>query len=410
MVHPTRGDRRRVFGFDEVREGARDQERAERLRLYYVAMTRAIDRLIVSGAIDLDRTADRETPIGWVLERLGARDSVADAGRRSDRARARRRALRPAGRPVSADDAFADARRRPRLRRRRSADELQLALFDELPAGVRAVGIELPRSTRSRRPRSTTCAGSRTARSRSSSAARIATSPSGWPGSPPVATLEAYGETGGGLAATEIGDAVHRLLELVPLDEPGAPPRAGSSRRARLVSRRDRRPSSIASPLSSMRTALAISPRGSPAFRARAPSARSPSSTTASSSAAGSTSSGRTASERSSSTTSRTRSRGATPAEIVEAEYGLQRLVYALVCLRAGADEVEVAYQFLERPDDVVSTSFSRDDVAALEAELSAAIARIRAGDFRPTPSEFACADCPALDLVCAGPRLGTAR
>ena len=32
--------------------------------------------------------------------------------------------------------------------------------------------------------------------------------------------------------------------------------------------------------------------------------------------------------------------------------------------------------------------------------------ARIRAGDFRPTPSEFACSDCPALDLVCAGPRL----
>ena len=41
-----------------------------------------------------------------------------------------------------------------------------------------------------------------------------------------------------------------------------------------------------------------------------------------------------------------------------------------------------------------------------LEAELSAAIARIHAGEFRPTPSDFACAGCPALDLVCAGPRL----
>jgi len=45
-----------------------------------------------------------------------------------------------------------------------------------------------------------------------------------------------------------------------------------------------------------------------------------------------------------------------------------------------------------------------------VEAELSAAIARIRAGEFRPTPSEFACSDCPALDLVCAGPRLAVAR
>ena len=41
-----------------------------------------------------------------------------------------------------------------------------------------------------------------------------------------------------------------------------------------------------------------------------------------------------------------------------------------------------------------------------LEAELSAAIARIHAGEFRPTPSDFACSGCPALDLVCAGPRL----
>ena len=94
------------------------------------------------------------------------------------------------------------------------------------------------------------------------------------------------------------------------------------------------------------------------------------------------------------------------PGEVVETEYRLQRLVYALACFRAGADEVEVVYSFLERPDALVSTLFGRDDVAALEAELSAAIARIDAGEFVPTPSDFACMDCPALDVVCAGPRL----
>jgi hypothetical protein len=47
-----------------------------------------------------------------------------------------------------------------------------------------------------------------------------------------------------------------------------------------------------------------------------------------------------------------------------------------------------------------------RAEVQGLEAELSAAIGQIRAGEFRPTPSEFACAGCPALDVVCAGPRL----
>jgi hypothetical protein len=95
-----------------------------------------------------------------------------------------------------------------------------------------------------------------------------------------------------------------------------------------------------------------------------------------------------------------------TPEEIVEHDYRLQRLVYALACFRAGAGEVEVVYHFLERPDAVVTDCYKLEDIPALEAELSAAIARIQANDFRPTPDEFVCGDCPALDLVCAGPRL----
>jgi hypothetical protein len=95
------------------------------------------------------------------------------------------------------------------------------------------------------------------------------------------------------------------------------------------------------------------------------------------------------------------------PEEIVEDDYRVQRLVYALACFRAGAEEVEVVYHFLERGDAVVSTTFVRSELAELEAELSAAIARIDRGEFVPTPSEFTCAGCPALDLVCAGPRLG---
>jgi hypothetical protein len=94
------------------------------------------------------------------------------------------------------------------------------------------------------------------------------------------------------------------------------------------------------------------------------------------------------------------------PDEIIEHAYRLQRLVYALACFRAGATQVEVVYHFLERPDAIVSTVFAADDVTALEVELSAAIARIRAGEFVPTPSEYACSGCPALDVVCAGPRL----
>jgi RecB family exonuclease len=100
---------------------------------------------------------------------------------------------------------------------------------------------------------------------------------------------------------------------------------------------------------------------------------------------------------------------GREPSTIVEAEYRLQQIVYALACFRGGADDVEVLYQFLEAPESVVSATFGRGDVEGLEDEVGAAIARIRDGDFRPTPSPFACSGCPALDRVCAGPRLGGA-
>jgi hypothetical protein len=64
-------------------------------------------------------------------------------------------------------------------------------------------------------------------------------------------------------------------------------------------------------------------------------------------------------------------------------------------------------HQFLERPDAAVSAVYERSDLPALEAELSEAIARINAGEFRPTPDEFVCSDCPVLGVVCAGPGLG---
>jgi ATP-dependent helicase/nuclease subunit A len=96
----------------------------------------------------------------------------------------------------------------------------------------------------------------------------------------------------------------------------------------------------------------------------------------------------------------------ASPEEVIERDYRLQRLVYALACFRDGAETVEVVYQFLEQPDQAVATTFDRSELPALETELSQAIERIQQGIFEPTPSEFVCAGCPVLDVVCAGPRL----
>src|SRR5687768_4986880 len=136
MVHPTRGDRRPVYGFEEVREEEKRQERAERLRLYYVAMTRAIDRLVVSGAIDVERPSDRETPIGWVLERLEAGGEVTEAEAEP------RELERGDARFVLRVDRFAE---RPVVEQAAPFVEplAQLALFGELPASSPPAGIEL---------------------------------------------------------------------------------------------------------------------------------------------------------------------------------------------------------------------------------------------------------------------------
>src|SRR6185295_7453551 len=69
VVDPATGRRKSAFAYDEVRDAEEAAEEAERLRLYYVAMTRAIDKLIVAGSVDSEKL-DSRTPIGWVLERL----------------------------------------------------------------------------------------------------------------------------------------------------------------------------------------------------------------------------------------------------------------------------------------------------------------------------------------------------
>jgi ATP-dependent helicase/nuclease subunit A len=406
MVHPTRGDRRPVFDFDEVREAGAAQESAERLRLYYVAMTRAIDRLIVSGTIDPDRAADRETPIGWVLDRLAAHESVAGAGEEPvevERGDARF-VLRVERSPVAA----------PQV----SVPEVgietgtQLHLFADLPLGAPRIGVELARLEPAPAPPIhdvRRLSYSALALFERCSYRYFAERVLGLPPVPPRPIGHDTGTTPpAGLAGTEIGDAVHRLLESIPLDAPIAQARAALDATVRTwyPTASDEELERIAglvdaycaSPLARRLAELeGAGPERPFAFEQD-----------------GVLLHGRLDvlwRDGDSALVVDYKSNilgGADPHEVVSAEYSLQRLVYALACLRDGAQEVEIAYQFLERPDEVVSATFTAADTPTLEAELTAAIARIRSGEFRPTPSELACSDCPALDLVCAGPRLDT--
>ena len=72
-----------------MKQAETEAEEAERRRLYYVAMTRAIDRLIVSGSLDPSRPADSKSPIGWVLDRLGGVELDGDAPAELERGGAR---------------------------------------------------------------------------------------------------------------------------------------------------------------------------------------------------------------------------------------------------------------------------------------------------------------------------------
>ena len=80
VADPVTTKRRGAFDYEEVKAARKAEDDAEKLRLYYVAMTRARQRLIVSGAVDREKAADASTPIGWVLGRLEADAELAAAG------------------------------------------------------------------------------------------------------------------------------------------------------------------------------------------------------------------------------------------------------------------------------------------------------------------------------------------
>jgi ATP-dependent helicase/nuclease subunit A len=398
VADPITSKPRGAYAYDAVQEARKEEERAERLRLYYVAMTRAIDRLIISGSIDPDRTADDTTPIGWVLGRLDAKEEIERAdGEPLELEREGARVILRVDRFTAESEVAVAA----------PAEDGQLALFDEggagaLPALVPALQplVEIPTPPVHRVRRLSFSALALFDRcSYRYYAERVV-------GMRPTDERRAVPGTAG-LAATEIGDAVHRLLELVNLDEPLPPDDLVERVRGWYPSVTDEELERIGGfvrsyCMSDLARRLATLPGARPerpfAFEHD-----------------GVLLHGRLdvlqlEDDHAVVLDYKTNSLAeGTPEEIVEHDYPLQRLVYALACFRAGAKEVEVVYHFLERPDAVVSTVFRIEQLSELEAELSEAIARINTGEFRPTPSEYICAGCPALDVVCAGPHLRSA-
>jgi ATP-dependent helicase/nuclease subunit A len=379
VADPVTTKRRGAFDYELVKEARRTEEEEEKLRLYYVAMTRARERLIVSGAIDRDKAADASTPIGWVLGRLKADDELDAAAegavelvRGDARLLVRVDRYRPEQWSKPAEE---DLPEPGQLELFATLEELVVAAAPELPA---LVAPPEPPLHRVRRLSYTALATFDQCSYKYYARYGIG-----------MRELPAAGSGAGEMSATEVGSAVHRLLEELDLAAPVLPDIADERIRAFVAvycnSGLARRIASLAGvskerPFTFEHDGVLIH---------------------------GFLDVLHVDGARALVVDYKTNALGeSTPDEIVEHDYRLQRLVYALACFHAGADEVEVVYHFLERPDSVVTTTFARTELAALEAELSNAIAQIQAGEFRPTPSDFACAGCPALDLVCAGPRL----
>jgi len=91
------------------------------------------------------------------------------------------------------------------------------------------------------------------------------------------------------------------------------------------------------------------------------------------------------------------------PEALVRADYSTQRLIYALAGLRAGAEVVEVAHCFLERPDEPAVALYESADAERLERELLGLAQGVVEGRFEPSaePHFSLCADCPGRAALC---------
>jgi ATP-dependent helicase/nuclease subunit A len=97
---------------------------------------------------------------------------------------------------------------------------------------------------------------------------------------------------------------------------------------------------------------------------------------------------------------------GADPGELVARSYGLQRAAYALAALRDGASEVELVHCFLEQPHAPVAATVRPQDAEALAAQLSERAASVLRRDFvvADDPGPRICDGCPGRGTLCSWP------
>jgi ATP-dependent exoDNAse (exonuclease V) beta subunit len=401
LARPGTGGREKALDYEALRLEGLETEAAEERRLFYVAMTRAEERLIVSGAVNLARWDAGHETMAWVGPAL-----VPDIGERTEACVVERGGAAVAVgfvRPETLDASVPPADRptalapadRPAARAPGSAPPVAPPVAIAPPAPP-----EPPRAPPvSHLSYSTLGAYARCGyRFYTERVLRLPDSPPLLPELPQAAPE--------GLTALDRGSIVHALLERLdfrrPVIPPDAPALAGVSAEetaeitaliegffaspvcARLAAGSGvRREERFAFELASALVIGVIDVLAwEPGERALVVDYKSD------------------------------RLEGAEPEALIVGAYETQRLIYALAALRGGAEAVEVAHVFLERPGAPAVASYTRAELPSLEARLSELAAGLLGGSFVPAlePHRELCSGCPAENGLCSWPPAMTRR
>jgi ATP-dependent exoDNAse (exonuclease V) beta subunit len=388
LKRPGYGEQINALSYDRLVQEKQQLELSEERRLFYVAMTRARERLIISGAARFDdwETTNRRTPIGWVASAF-APDIAARAGALAGGSNSSLSFTTELGVRVRLIDRVEQA-----LRERRAS------------AGTPSRLTIQPRATRS-----PTAAPARPLDPHIATLSYTALATYercryrfyterilGLPEAPPLQeapTPDAPALPRRTLFGAARGTLIHELLASMDFKEPSlresmpADIRAlltgliGSSTFIRLAALREvRREQRFAFPVDGtlITGVFDLIGRETRADHLLVVDYKSD------------------------------RLMGADPETVVAERYLAQRAIYALAALKLGAATVEVAHLFLEDPEYPVTAVFTLAEMEALESDLAMRVAGVgsRSGDFPVTdaPGRRVCEGCPAQGGLCSHP------
>jgi ATP-dependent helicase/nuclease subunit A len=412
-----------ALDYEELAEERRLAESEEEDRILYVAMTRARERLLLSGAVEFERWPEPRragTMISWLGPALAAEVASLAAA---------------AGAEPVHDLAVAGALMRLRLSSAQSAAEVLdrarmstgAPLVPSYLRGASRLDRAVPRAAQMSLFSDEAGAGGRTAMLSYSSLSELERCGYRYYlerelGMSEERAAVRSGSGGGALEARARGTLVHALLETVDFRAPRAPgPEQVAARAAELgvrtsASEREQIATLIAGALAAApgaRLAGAVRVRREYTF-AFALGARGPADVS------GTLMNGVIDLLADEGDGTRLlidyKSDRVQPEEdlaaLVERDYAVQRLVYALAVLRDGAPVVEVVHWFLERPGEWVSARFTAADQPELEGLLAGRIERARARGFAVSehPHRGLCETCPGRAALCSWSEAETLR